>query len=103
MQCPNCKEEMADDATKCPHCGEWIPEIKRTELMVVLWGFGFFIPFLIGLFRALARSRNYLGGWDFNLERIMGDPLYIIMSVISTICLIFLIIYLLKLNKLRKE
>jgi hypothetical protein len=28
-ECPYCKSKIMEDASKCPHCGEWVVEEKR--------------------------------------------------------------------------
>jgi len=88
-QCPYCKAEIADDAAKCMHCGEWVDgraaattaagteqtiniryqqtEFQKTAfksilIVMVVLGVGSLIVFLIFLFAFFLPMWNRAGG-----------------------------------------
>ncbi len=50
--CPYCKQvDLHDDATKCPHCGEWLKRSFFRPLRIVaeVIGWLFLTVFIVGL------------------------------------------------------
>ena len=50
--CPYCKQtDLQDDASKCPHCGEWVKRrfVRGARLFAEAIGWLFLAIFVVGL------------------------------------------------------
>lgn len=48
--CPYCrKEDLHDEATRCPHCGAWLSKIPLFRKIAEIVGWVFLAVFVLGL------------------------------------------------------
>ena len=68
MKCPYCHNEIDDDATRCPHCGETLhkgevsgePELSRGMKIFIIIGFVFLVAFSVMYYFAHRNDPDYL-------------------------------------------
>jgi hypothetical protein len=55
--CPNCAEEIQDDAKKCRHCQSWLPTSSAGTNAPAYFGLSIFLIILLTLVEAMPQSQ----------------------------------------------
>ncbi len=90
--CNYCSKEIDTNAVKCPHCGEWIPEIRKTRKnFYISLGFVIFTCIIF-----ISRLKYFVSGLitrEIVWRLVFEDPINVILIIVFIISFILSIAY----------
>jgi len=97
MKCEYCGKDAPNDFIKCPHCNSWIPEINKiqTKFYSLFATAACLVIILIMRIKALSV-------WNISIERVIKDPISIILLVVTVVVTLHTTKAESKLKKLKK-
>lgn len=73
MQCAYCKQDMPDDATVCPHCGQQRSDIQGQSFLAALFFMASLVLSLVAGFNHWWQENQGFLGYEFSWGLFLGS------------------------------